>query len=83
MIGELEAELPEYLSLVGVGVDQDSGDVREFVDDVLDFLLGQATAWFGLGCCQSVARFLGFGLSDPRGHRVGVRSGVQGGTVLR
>lgn len=69
MTGEIEAELPEDLRLlVGAGVDQDSGDVRE---------LG-----FGLGCCQSVARLLGFGLSDSRGHRVGVRSGVQGGTVL-
>jgi hypothetical protein len=37
MIRDLEAELPEDLSLVaGVGVDQDPGDVRELVYDGLD-----------------------------------------------
>jgi len=35
----------------------------------VDFLLGQTTAWCGPGCCQGVARLLGFGLSDPRSYR--------------
>jgi hypothetical protein len=39
--------------LVGAGVDQDAGDVRELVDDGLDFLFGQATAWFGLDAARA------------------------------